>query len=265
VVVVVVVVVVVCVAGGVTVLCCQVVFHEEERRILTLNGSPWIPELYYAFQDTEHLYLAMEYLPGGDLMSLLNRYEDQFDESMAQFYLAELVEAIHSVHQLGYVHRDVKPENVLIDRTGHIKLADFGSAAKLNSDKKVVAPTVAVGTQDFLAPEVLMAMNSGGQRGLYGVECDWWALGLIAYEMIYGKSPFTDGTATKTVHNILNFQRYLKFPEEVRASRPLVDLVQSLLCGATERLGYQDLRCHAFFSSTDWNNLRHVMFEKSSF
>ncbi|KAG7249669.1 hypothetical protein CRUP_010352, partial [Coryphaenoides rupestris] len=199
----------------------------------------------------------MEYLPGGDLMSLLNRYEDQFDESMAQFYLAELVEAIHSVHQLGYVHRDVKPENVLIDRTGHIKLADFGSAAKLNSDKKVVAPTMAVGTQDFLAPEVLMAMNSGGQRGLYGVECDWWALGLIAYEMIYGKSPFTDGTATKTVHNILNFQRYLKFPEEVRASRPLVDLVQSLLCGATERLGYQDLRCHAFFSSTDWNNLRH--------
>ncbi|XP_019714696.1 citron Rho-interacting kinase-like, partial [Hippocampus comes] len=77
----------------------------------------------------------MEYLPGGDLLSLLNRYEEQFDESMAQFYLAELVEAIHTVHQLGYVHRDVKPENVVIDRTGHIKLADFGSAAKLTANK----------------------------------------------------------------------------------------------------------------------------------
>uniref|UniRef100_A0A8C6LMT3 Protein kinase domain-containing protein n=1 Tax=Nothobranchius furzeri TaxID=105023 RepID=A0A8C6LMT3_NOTFU len=78
------------------------VFHEEERRILSLNSSAWIPQLVYAFQDTDHVYLAMEYLPGGDLMSLLNRYEDQFDESMAQFYLAELVEAIHAVHQLGY-------------------------------------------------------------------------------------------------------------------------------------------------------------------
>ncbi|XP_056462175.1 citron rho-interacting kinase isoform X1 [Gadus chalcogrammus] len=236
----------------------NVVFHEEERRILSLNSSPWIPQLFYAFQDTEHVYLAMEYLPGGDLSSLLIRYEDQFDESMAQFYLAELVEAIHSVHQLGYVHRDVKPENVLIDRTGHIKLADFGSAAKLNSDKKVVAPAAPVGTQDFLSPEVLSAMK-GGQPALYGVECDWWSLGLIAYEMIYGKSPFSDGTSAKTVHNILNFQRYLKFPEEVRASRLLVDLVQSLLCGARERLGYQGLRCHAFFSSTDWNNLRQVL------
>uniref|UniRef100_A0A667YDH1 non-specific serine/threonine protein kinase n=1 Tax=Myripristis murdjan TaxID=586833 RepID=A0A667YDH1_9TELE len=236
----------------------QVVFHEEERRILALNSSPWIPQLLCAFQDKEQVYLAMEYLPGGDLMALLNRYEDQFDESMAQFYLAELVEAIHAVHQLGYVHRDVKPENVLIDRTGHIKLADFGSAAKLTTNKMVAAPTVPVGTQDFLSPEVLMAIN-GGSHSSYGAECDWWSLGVIAYEMIYGKSPFSDGTSTKTIHNILNFQRYLKFPQEPRASKQFVDLVQSLLCGAKERLGFQGLRCHTFFSSVDWNNLRQVL------
>ncbi|XP_071376611.1 citron Rho-interacting kinase [Centroberyx affinis] len=235
----------------------NVVFHEEERRILTLNSSPWIPQLLYAFQDKEHVYLAMEYLPGGDLMSLLNRYEDQFDESMAQFYLAELVEAIHAVHQLGYVHRDVKPENVLIDRTGHIKLADFGSAAKLTANK-MVTPTVPVGTQDFLSPEVLTAMN-GGSHNTYGTECDWWSLGVLAYEMIYAKSPFSGGTSAKTVHNILNFQRFLKFPEEPRASKQFVDLVQSLLCGAKERLGFQGLRCHTFFSSVDWNNLRQVL------
>uniref|UniRef100_A0A3B4VM67 Citron Rho-interacting kinase n=1 Tax=Seriola dumerili TaxID=41447 RepID=A0A3B4VM67_SERDU len=236
----------------------NVVFHEEERRILALNSSPWIPQLLYAFQDKEHVYLAMEYLPGGDLMSLLNRYEDQFDESMAQFYLAELVEAIHAVHQLGYVHRDVKPENVLIDRTGHIKLADFGSAARLTANKTVAAPTVPVGTQDFLSPELLAAMN-GSSHSTYGVECDWWSLGVIAYEMIYARSPFSDGTSTKTIHNILNFQCFLKFPEEPQASKQFVDLVQSLLCGAKERLGFQGLRCHSFFSSVDWNNLRHVL------
>nr|XP_043879438.1 citron Rho-interacting kinase isoform X2 [Solea senegalensis] len=234
------------------------VSHEEERKILALSNSPWIPQLLYAFQDKEHVYLAMEYLPGGDLMSLLNRYEDQFDESMAQFYLAELVEAIHAVHQLGYVHRDVKPENVLIDRTGHIKLADFGSAARLTANRTVAASTVPVGSHDVLAPEVLTAMN-GNSHSTYGVECDWWSLGVIAYEMIYARSPFSDGTSTKTVHNILNFQRFLKFPEEPRATRKLVDLVQSLLCGAKERLGFQGLRCHTFFSSVDWNNLRHVL------
>ncbi|XP_036007093.1 citron rho-interacting kinase isoform X2 [Fundulus heteroclitus] len=235
----------------------NVVFHQEERRILALNNSPWMPQLLYAFQDQDHVYLAMEYLPGGDLMSLLNRYEDQFDESMAQFYLAELIEAIHTVHQLGYVHRDVKPENILIDRTGHIKLADFGSAAKLTANKTVANATVPVGTQEFLSPEVLTAIN-GGSQSTYGVECDWWSLGIIAYEMIYAKSPFSDGTSAKTIHNILNFQRFLKFPEEPRTSKPFVDLVQSLLCGAKERLGYQGLRCHAFFSNVDWNNLRQV-------
>ncbi|CAI5688425.1 unnamed protein product [Oreochromis niloticus] len=236
----------------------NVIFHEEERRILALNSSPWIPQLLYAFQDKDHVYLAMEYLPGGDLMSLLNRYEDQFDESMARFYLAELVEAIHAVHQLGYVHRDVKPENILIDRTGHIKLADFGSAARLTANKTVATPTVPVGTQDFLSPEVLTAMN-GGSNSTYGVECDWWSLGVIAYEMIYARSPFSEATSTKTIYNILNFQRCLKFPEEPRTSKQFVDLVQSLLCGAKERLGFQGLHCHSFFSSVDWNNLRQVL------
>uniref|UniRef100_A0A8C7NVG3 non-specific serine/threonine protein kinase n=1 Tax=Oncorhynchus mykiss TaxID=8022 RepID=A0A8C7NVG3_ONCMY len=225
------------------------VFYEEERKILALSCSPWIPRLLYAFQDQDNVYLAMDYLPGGDLMALMNRYEEQFDEAMAQFYLAELVEAIHAVHQMGFVHRDVKPENVLIDRTGHIKLADFGSAAKLTANKKV---------KDYLSPEVLGAMNGGSQCS-YGLECDWWSLGIIAYEMIYMKSPFTDGTATKTAHNIMNFQRFLRFPQDPKASKHFVDLVQSLLCGAQERLGFEELRCHPFFSTVDWNKLRQAL------
>ncbi|XP_019911298.1 citron Rho-interacting kinase isoform X3 [Esox lucius] len=228
------------------------VAYMEERRIMTVSSSPWIPRLHYAFQDQDNIYLVMEYLPGGDLMALMNRYEEQFDEAMAQFYLAELVEAIHTVHLMGFVHRDVKPENVLIDRTGHIKLSDFGSAAKLTANKKVFTSRVPAGTQDYLSPEVLGASS-------YGLECDWWSLGVIAYQMIYMKCPFSEGTATKTTHNIINFQRFLKFPQEPKASKHFVDLVQSLLCGAQERLGFDELRCHSFFLSVDWNNLRQAL------
>ncbi|XP_065549214.1 citron Rho-interacting kinase isoform X6 [Lathamus discolor] len=230
-------------------------FFEEERSILSQSTSPWIPQLQYAFQDKKSLYLVMEYQPGGDLLSLLNRYEDQLDESMVQFYLAELVLAIHSVHQMGYVHRDIKPENVLIDRTGHIKLVDFGSAAKMTANKTVNAK-LPVGTPDYMAPEMLTGLNGDG-KGSYGLECDWWSLGVIAYEMIYGRSPFTEGTSAKTFNNIMNFQRFLKFPEDVKVSSEFLDLIQSLLCGQKERLGYEGLCCHPFFNKIDWNNIRN--------
>nr|XP_025974814.1 citron Rho-interacting kinase isoform X4 [Dromaius novaehollandiae] len=233
----------------------HVSFFEEERSILSQNTSPWIPQLQYAFQDKKNLYLVMEYQPGGDLLSLLNRYEDQLDESMVQFYLAELVLAIHSVHQMGYVHRDIKPENVLIDRTGHIKLVDFGSAAKMTVNRTVNAK-LPVGTPDYMAPEMLTGLNGDGKAS-YGPECDWWSLGVIAYEMIYGRSPFTEGTSAKTFNNIMNFQRFLKFPEDVKVSSEFLDLIQSLLCGQKERLGYEGLCCHPFFSKIDWDNIRN--------
>ncbi|NXN49629.1 CTRO kinase, partial [Rynchops niger] len=233
----------------------HVSFFEEERNILSQSTSPWIPQLQYAFQDKKNLYLVMEYQPGGDLLSLLNRYDDQLDESMVQFYLAELILAIHSVHQMGYVHRDIKPENVLIDRTGHIKLVDFGSAAKMTVNKTVNAK-LPVGTPDYMAPEMLTGLNGDGKAS-YGPECDWWSLGIIAYEMIYGRSPFAEGTSAKTFNNIMNFQRFLKFPEDVKVSSEFLDLIQSLLCGQKERLGYEGLCCHPFFSKIDWNNIRN--------
>ncbi|XP_067911362.1 citron Rho-interacting kinase-like isoform X3 [Heterodontus francisci] len=234
----------------------NVVFFEEECSILSHSTSPWLPPIQYVFQDKTYIYLVMEYQPGGDLLALLNRFDDQFDENMAQFYLAELVLAIHSVHQMDYVHRDIKPENILIDRTGHIKLADFGSAAKLTANK-TVSSKLPVGTPDFMAPEVLTVMNGNGSSS-YGVECDWWSLGVIAYEMIYGRSPFVEGTSVKTISNIRNFQRTLKFPEEPKISKEFHDLVQSLLCGAKERLNYEGLICHPFFTNINWNNIRHI-------
>ncbi|XP_032637967.1 citron Rho-interacting kinase isoform X3 [Chelonoidis abingdonii] len=234
----------------------HVSFFEAELSILSRSSGTWIPQLHYAFQDKKNLYLVMEYQPGGDLLSLLNRYEDQLDERMVQFYLAELVLAIHSVHQMGYVHRDIKPENVLIDRLGHIKLVDFGSAAKMTENKTVNA-RLPVGTPDYMAPEMLTVLNGDGKAS-HGPECDWWSLGIIAYDMIYGKSPFTEGTSTKTFNNIMNFQRFLKFPEDVKVSNEFLDLVQSLLCGPKERLDYEGLCCHPFFSKIDWNNIRNI-------
>ncbi|KAM6423571.1 citron Rho-interacting kinase isoform 5-T5 [Liasis olivaceus] len=236
----------------------QVSFFEEERNILSQNTSPWIPHLHYAFQNKKNLYLVMDYEPGGDLLSFLNRYEDQLDESTVQFYLSELVLAIHSVHQMGYVHRDVKPENILIDRTGHIKLVDFGSAAKMTVDRMVDAK-VPIGTPDYMAPEVLAALNNNNNKASYGSECDWWSLGVVAYEMIYGRSPFTEGTSTKTFNNIMNFQRFLKFPEDVKVSNEFLDLLQSLLCGQKERLDYEGLCCHPFFSNVDWNAIHNSL------
>uniref|UniRef100_A0A7N4NWL4 Citron Rho-interacting kinase n=1 Tax=Sarcophilus harrisii TaxID=9305 RepID=A0A7N4NWL4_SARHA len=233
----------------------EVLFFEEERSILSRSTTPWIPQLHYAFQDKENLYLVMEYLPGGDLLSLLNRYEDHLDENMMEFYLAELVLAIHSVHQMGYVHRDIKPENILIDRTGHIKLVDFGAAAKMTTSNTVNSK-LPIGTPDYMAPEVLTVMNGDG-KGFYGPECDWWSLGVIAYEMVYGRLPFTEGTTAKTFNNIMNFQRFLKFPENPKVSSEFLDLIQSLLCGPKERLNYEGLCCHPFFSKIDWNNIRN--------
>jgi protein-serine/threonine kinase len=103
----------------------QLAHIKAERDLLVESQSPWVVELYYSFQDAKYLYLIMEFLGGGDMMSLLIKL-DIFPEYMAKFYVAECVLAIESIHALGFIHRDIKPDNILIDAKGHIKLTDFG-------------------------------------------------------------------------------------------------------------------------------------------
>lgn len=152
-----------------TVKKCERISFEEERDIMARTRSNWLTSLKYAFQDDTSLFFVMEYHPGGDLHGLLCRQGGTLPESAATFYIGELVLALHDLHEMGYVHRDVKPENVLIDRCGHVKLADFGSAAKLNSHG-VVNDSFPVGTPDYVAPEVLAALdNKSKGKTAYGV------------------------------------------------------------------------------------------------
>ncbi|KAF9899188.1 Serine/threonine-protein kinase, partial [Lobosporangium transversale] len=103
----------------------QLAHVKAERDVLAESESPWVVQLYYSFQDSHYLYLIMEFLPGGDLMTMLIKY-DTFSEDVTRFYIAECVLAIEDIHKMGFIHRDIKPDNILIDRDGHIKLSDFG-------------------------------------------------------------------------------------------------------------------------------------------
>ena len=267
----------------------QVLHVRAERDVLSQAKNEWIVELKFSFQDQKYLYLGMEYLPGGDLMTLLMA-RDILPEEDAKFYAAEMVLAIESVHEMNCIHRDLKPDNVLIDKDGHIKLSDFGLSKKLDlliKDPKVVknknisndynkhlsyaeqfnefknlkmkkrrqCAYSTVGTPDYIAPEVFT------QKG-YGQEVDWWSLGIIMFEMMVGYPPFYSDSSTETCKKILDWKNYLEIKPEINISKEAVDILKKLINDPEKRLGRngaEEIKRHPYFKNIDWQHIKETM------
>ncbi|KAM4688573.1 rho-associated protein kinase 1 [Discoglossus pictus] len=224
-------------------------FFWEERDIMAFANSPWVVQLFYAFQDDRYLYMVMEYMPGGDLVNLMSNYD--VPEKWARFYTAEVVQALDAIHSMGFIHRDVKPDNMLLDKSGHLKLADFGTCMKMNREGMVRCDT-AVGTPDYISPEVL---KSQGGDGYYGRECDWWSVGVFLYEMLVGDTPFYADSLVGTYSKIMNHKNSLTFPEDSDISKEAKNLICAFLTDREVRLGrngVEEIKRHLFFKNDQW-------------
>lgn len=197
----------------------------------------------------------MEYMPGGDLYYWLEYY-DTFTEEQARFYLAETVLALQALHELGYIHRDLKPDNMLLDAQGHLKLADFGSCVRLDSQGRYFCSSP-IGTPDYISPEML---NCQSKAGYIGPACDWWALGVIAFEMLFGETAFYGQSLVETYSRILGYEKSLKIPTDTEVTANFESLIRDFLRGPNDRLGAKEgadeVKKHPFFEGIDWPNLR---------
>uniref|UniRef100_W5LPM5 non-specific serine/threonine protein kinase n=1 Tax=Astyanax mexicanus TaxID=7994 RepID=W5LPM5_ASTMX len=216
---------------------------------MAFADSPWVVQLCCAFQDDRYLYMVMEYMPGGDLVNLTSTYD--VPEKWAKFYTAEVVMALDAIHSMGFIHRDVKPDNMLLDRNGHLKLADFGTCMKMDSTGMVHCDT-AVGTPDYISPEVL---KSQGGDGYYGRECDWWSVGVFIFEMLVGDTPFYADSLVGTYSKIMDHKNSLNFPDDVEISKEAKNIICAFLTDREVRLGRNgvgEIKSHPFFKNDQW-------------
>merc|ERR1712168_571975 len=232
-------------------------FFWEERDIMAHANSEWIVQLHFAFQDNKYLYMVMDYMPGGDLVNLMSNYD--VPEDWAKFYIAEVILALNEIHNMGFIHRDIKPDNMLTDINGHVKLADFGTCMRMDKDGLVRSDT-AVGTPDYISPEVL-ASQGGECEGTYGRECDFWSVGIFLYEMLVGETPFFADSLLGTYGKIMNHKKSLQFPDDIEMTSNAKLLIQAFLTDREIRLGrdgIEYIKKHKFFVTDlwTWDNIR---------
>uniref|UniRef100_A0A3B4X8M4 Protein kinase C n=1 Tax=Seriola lalandi dorsalis TaxID=1841481 RepID=A0A3B4X8M4_SERLL len=218
-----------------------------EKRILALaRKHPYLTQLFCCFQTKDRLFFVMEYVNGGDLMFQIQRSR-KFDEARSRFYAAEVTSALMFLHRHGVIYRDLKLDNILLDAEGHCKLADFGMCKEgiLNG----VTTTTFCGTPDYIAPEILQELD-------YGPSVDWWALGVLMYEMMAGQPPFEADNEDDLFESILHDD--VLYP--VWLSKEAVSILKAFMTKSpNKRLGCvvaqgleEAIKLHPFFREIDW-------------
>lgn len=254
-----------------------------EQEILATSNHPFIVTLYHSFQSEDHLYLCMEYCSGGEFFRALQARPGRcILEDDARFYAAEVTAALEYLHLMGFIYRDLKPENILLHQSGHIMLSDFDlskqsdpggvptmivsrsgtshSSLPMVDTKSCIAnfrTNSFVGTEEYIAPEVIKGCG-------HTSAVDWWTLGILVYEMLYGNTPFKDKNRNATFANILRDD--VSFPEHAGVptiSNNCKSLIRKLLVKDENRrlgsrAGASDVKGHPFFRSTQWALLRHM-------
>ncbi|GAO51076.1 hypothetical protein G7K_5188-t1 [Saitoella complicata NRRL Y-17804] len=228
------------------------------------GGHPFLTSLHSSFQTRTSLFMLLEFIPGGELFTHLRR-AGHFPTPVAQFYAAEIVLALEFLHAHSIVYRDLKPENILLAETGHIKLTDFGFAKHLSSPSTGGRGRTwtLCGTPEYLAPEIIRSLG-------HGEGVDWWALGILTYEMLVGYPPFYADNPFGIYEKIIEGR--VRFPTSSSSSSssstphieaPSRSFILSLLTPDLSRRlgtlshGSLDVRRHAFFSALDWDALEH--------
>ncbi|KIW45355.1 cAMP-dependent protein kinase type 2 [Exophiala oligosperma] len=223
----------------------QIEHTNDERKMLSRVKHPFLITLWGTFQDSKNLYMVMDFIEGGELFSLL-RKSQRFPNPVAKFYAAEVTLALEYLHSQNIIYRDLKPENLLLDRHGHIKITDFGFA----KDVPDITWTLC-GTPDYLAPEVVASKG-------YNKSVDWWSLGILIFEMLCGFTPFWDGgSPVKIYENILKGR--VKYPPYIHHDAQDL-LVQLITADLTKRLGNlhggpSEIKNHAWFAEVTWERL----------
>ncbi|CAL7949781.1 unnamed protein product [Xylocopa violacea] len=222
-----------------------------EKRILTLAAKhPFLTAIHSCFQTNDRLFFVMEYVNGGDLMFHIQRAR-KFDEARARFYAAEVTLALQFLHKHHIIYRDLKLDNIILDQEGHCKLADFGMCKEGIIEGKTTTTTFC-GTPDYIAPEILQELQ-------YGASVDWWALGVLMYEMMAGQPPFEADNEDDLFESILRDD--VLYP--VWISKEAVSILKGFMTkNPAKRLGCvaanggeNAIKAHPFFQEIDWEAL----------
>lgn len=216
----------------------------NERLVLELcSGCPFAIQLRYAFQTDSHLYFATDFYDGGDLFSLLQRNQGRLEERHARRILAEIIFALAWFHERNIVYRDLKPENVVLDGNGHVRLADFGLAKVLKPEHNFLTQTIC-GTTAYAAPEML-------QSKPYNISLDLWCLGVFTYHILTGRTPYNFKGRTIDEMEEVQRTRQVRYPSYL--SLEAVSLIRGLFQNdPLRRLTLEEVKRHPFFRGVDW-------------